>query len=1455
MTGFVAGLACLVGVEVGWAQLALQDAGVPKDGCILHLQLPPDTRIRIDGRDYTKREITWENLPSGKIYVSKLDLAFSGGATEQVKILVEAGRRIRVARQHPDLKRPELYVQSGHAKEIGKAIFSRNGQWFATTAGDTNVLLWDAATGQQLRTFAHRSDGIDTAIFSLDSDLLITMEKVKKDKENGYGNRSNIYVWDPIRGIKLRTLVCPEEVSTLKLSEDGRHLFAVQDDGSVLVWNPGSERLVRHLKLYDDDQLYSVRNASYSNTLRFRPGTTQLVVALEIKESEKRLGPEPESLISAPVRLLVELADKKITADEYNRQIKEVQQKNEDFSEKRERFLSQRREWNALVIWDYLTGKRIQTLDGPERETLSGSDYAFSPDGGRIAAVSEKRSIEPNSGRKETMHVWDVVTGKKLATFQERDHEFGSLTWSPSGARISVSTHQYHQEKFTEGRDLICEISSGSAVSISESGRRIWGQQWSPDGKALAYVSAEKQAETGEASGSTSKPKFQENVLVIADPQTGKPLVRIGEPGHAIGALAWSPSGEELAYVDGPESQFELLIRDLKTGTTRVRRTLPGSLWELKWKSDGKTLSAVATREPEPKQRQVSFLRFQADTLADIGSPTEWQSGSAYPRGESADGTVRLVDDDSRGQRAYRLMFTDGRSSIPISASYTRFRYRFTPFAEHAIAFETDYDSMVDPKDPDKTVQAPDRALLIDNVSQQALARFVLPEAGSLDEVEYVPQAGKVLLTGNFYGRDRKNEHELFVMDAQSGDLVGRFPSDFRPHAQLSLDGRYLMALHDSKIRTWDVANNQLISTSTGKGYVFNFLIGTDATALIPGWVENWQGNSTPAVNAWNPRTGTMQPKLVLNQQLFGHDPDAMRYSPDRTLLVTAGQTTPANNDQYPFRRKHPAVCVWSADGTFLRTFPLTGFETGDGFVSDRQLEASADNRVLVHSRDRSEGAGFSVYDLQNGTLLRSYPSQFGSLLRNPRLVSTADDDGICRLFDLSTGDEILRLARVMSDDDWIAVTPEGLFDGTEAARQKLAFRIGGGLNLVPVDRFFQDFYYPGLVAAVMRGERPMPNGEFADKVAPLVRIVSPVQGGTVEEPRVTLHVEMADRGGGVKGPWILQNGSRVLADVRRTTEGKSTRVTMQLALVEGDNHIEVRAASSDGSWEAEPAKLLLKFAQPLAKPSVYLLAVGVNNYASESMNLKYAAPDAEAIAKLFQERGATLYGAEQIHVTTVLNEQATQAGIRDALSEIAKVARPQDMLVIFLAGHGMTLGQRYYFIPHEFQKKSETVEDDVRNQGLAADALGELIARVPALKRVLIYDTCQSGGALPLAGQSRDAFAFRGALERLSRSQGVFTLAASSAGAQAQESAQLKHGVLTYALLAGAGSVKDGPLSGQTIKPTGDAKVIEIRDWFVYAQDKVPLLTKLYFGQEQFVGFSGQGTSFPVLVAPNSPR
>jgi hypothetical protein len=463
------------------------------------------------------------------------------------------------------------------------------------------------------------------------------------------------------------------------------------------------------------------------------------------------------------------------------------------------------------------------------------------------------------------------------------------------------------------------------------------------------------------------------------------------------------------------------------------------------------------------------------------------------------------------------------------------------------------------------------------------------------------------------------------------------------------------------------------------------------------------------------------------------------------------------------------------------------------------------------------------------------------------RYAVTGSEDGLIRVAEVALAGRImLVLASLKGGNDWLVATPEGLFDGSPGGREGVSWRIGDDLHVASVDRFFQDFYRPGLLKEVWRGQRPLPRVELGRHLPPKLRILAP-QPGTTDSPEVTVEVEALDQGGGVTGPTIYQNGARLLPAAQTRREGNVVHRSFNLMLVEGENQLRVAAASADGSWESEPALLMLRYEKPLISPELHVVAVGISRYAEGTLRLKFAAADAAAVANLFQERGPVLYGQGKVHVHQLLDQQASKPAILRTLADVAQQARPQDTLVLLLAGHGMMVGQRFYFLPHELEASGE-LEEAVRRQGLASDQLDDAVSAVPALKRVVIYDTCQSGGVLGPTHLVRSPFIFQKALEQMSRAQGSFILAATAAGEEAQESAQLGHGVLTYTLLARLGAVTMGPLKDRAM-PRAD--VLKVRDWFAFAQDEVPALTKVLFGREQYVKYIGSGADFPILASP----
>src|SRR5204863_5635381 len=204
------------------------------------------------------------------------------------------------------------------------------------------------------------------------------------------------------------------------------------------------------------------------------------------------------------------------------------------------------------------------------------------------------------------------------------------------------------------------------------------------------------------------------------------------------------------------------------------------------------------------------------------------------------------------------------------------------------------------------------------------------------------------------------------------------------------------------------------------------------------------------------------------------------------------------------------------------------------------------------------------------------------------------------------------------------------------------------------------------------------------------------------------------------------------------------------------------------------------------------------------------------------------------------------RTAIEDAVRDVAELTRPQDTLVVILCGHGAFLGGRLYFAPHDLRFGSDRPDGALRSRGLPVDELAAAMATARALKRVLIVDTASSGSAFGVAEKGRSEVGLRGAVERLSRSQGVRMLVATGYTNKAVEFSELGHGALSYALLAASGTDRGPPKERPMESATGE---LDVMDWFHFAAGQAgPLLEKLT-GAPQGVQSSTQAKAFPILV------
>ena len=697
----------------------------------------------------------------------------------------------------------------------------------------------------------------------------------------------------------------------------------------------------------------------------------------------------------------------------------------------------------------------------------------------------------------------------------------------------------------------------------------------------------------------------------------------------------------------------------------------------------------------------------------------------------------------------------------------------------------------------------------------------------AVDSVAFSPD-GRKALTGSQDGI-------AILWDIATGEEIRRYQGSagYFNHVSYSSDGQHVTTQSsNATVLLWDAITGELL-----RKFCADPPLPVESVTFSPDGRYVLTGERGRIARLWDTVTG----KEVRRFEGHADDVKCVAFSHGGQLVATASDAIvlPAVGDN--------TARLWDT-ATGMEVRRLEGHTGGINSV----VFSRDDGLVLTGSVDRTA----RLWDVATGEQLRIFDGHLGAVtcvvfFPDGRRVLTGSVDGTVRIWDSATGDELARLTQLRGDDASLIVTPEGLFDGQRGASEKVAFRIGEGLTVVPVDRFFQDFYRPGLLAEIWQGKRPIPGKRLGSTPAPEVQLLLSGQ----QTGRITIDAVVTDRGGGIKEPWLFHNQAKGPKAENVVKNGTSLRCQFTASLEPGENRIQVHSASADGSWESEPAVLTLDYDGSLPAPELYVLIVAIDKY-QDPGDLVGCVAGGKAMAEMLRRSRAGQYA--NVHVTTVFDEDATREKITAAIDAIASKAQSQDTLLVFVTAHGCTLGQRYYVLPHEYRPltESEAAEsggnpyvESIRQRGLPIDELGSHVAAVRALKRVLIFDTCQSGSAVQW---ERSPFEFRGAVERFARSQGIFTLASSAEDANAFEHPMTGDmGILTFTLLAGMGVVEDkhNLLDGARIQSGNPNGEVDVLDWFRFAEKHVPGLVEQLESQKNYhIEMRGREPDFPLL-------
>ncbi len=535
-------------------------------------------------------------------------------------------------------------------------------------------------------------------------------------------------------------------------------------------------------------------------------------------------------------------------------------------------------------------------------------------------------------------------------------------------------------------------------------------------------------------------------------------------------------------------------------------------------------------------------------------------------------------------------------------------------------------------------------------------------------------------------------------------------------------------------------------------------------------------------------------------------------------------------------------------------------------------------------------------WNIQSGALELVAPDTSGIhriALRSevPQSIATGLDDGTVSIWEASGAHRLVQLFAYAPGNSsrWLVVTPDGHYDSNSPGDLPGVSWVlpADPLTALPVESFMKEYYEPGLLGKVLRGEKlsEVRRLELINRVQPEVKIVDIEPEEDRRLVRVTVEVREGRRevGVGQNRKWV---STRQVQDLRLFRDGQlvgyEPKESGAIALTEGQSRIviehikvptggrksvEFSAYAFNEDWVkslTDRRTYEIPRGLPERKARAYVVSIGMDEYENRAWHLNYAANDATEMQRLVGdalERSGRYEKVVRVGLISreVGNRRVSKAQIKAVLDLLAghpvapqiqenlpqatelRTANPEDLLLITYSGHGMAGSHgEFYLFPYD-TGTGATVPAAL----LSSEELSQWLKDVDAGDLTLIIDACESATSVQGEGFRPGPMGSRG-LGQLAYDKGMRVLAASQPQEAALESPQLRHGILSYALLT------EGLEEGRADYEPKDNQITLVK-WLNWGVLRVPQLYEA-LTHHRFVANRGftYAKNHPITLAPH---
>jgi len=1052
----------------------------------------------------------------------------------------------------------------------------------------------------------------------------------------------------------------------------------------------------------------------------------------------------------------------------------------------------------TIKIWDLATGSVVRTIQSSKHITT----LAISPDAKLLAAGegASNHVLSLDNGGEYAIVLWDVATGRKLRTFGAHAFSIQGMVFSRDGRELSsVSGDAIKKWDVSTGA-----AKTSFAIDYGKHRDVLGGMAQaviSPDGRLAGVAGYDKP-------------------FKIYDAATGNELVNTGIKANNEATMTFSADGQLVAFLLGDRA----IIRELRGPDLHVLAAGTAAFHakgNLVFSPDGRTLvtlrpAAGVVNGGEAKVWDVSsgaLVRAIATVVSNGRAPLASFSPDGQNIAEIVGNGIRLVNLRSGADQ----LVLSSQETVPFEETDA---YRFYMNNPKAIAYLKKNAGISTPEEIKAYFEShqDQLAAMMARVSSEGAS---LPaDYRATDAFTFSPD-GRWLV----YRRKQMKSTRTEIWSTSTG--VPARDADF---ASLSLIGQPGLS-PDGRFRAGP-------PDSHDAGAAFKRALSTFSPVqpnpnkdpfIYPSEIDLFDAKSNAKLHAFS--AGKSDDSRFT---------PAFGFSSDGEEIAFTG-----------FNKAHvPAIFVYqTTSGKQIAELP--------GRDQIKNLSASAKGDVLAVGN----GTQVELLDVHTGASLRKLATQDGAqslaFSTNGRILAIGDNSGSQELWDVASGNKLATLVNLVGvlggeSKEWLVVAPDGLFDGSPGAWGHILWRFSGQtFDVAPVELFFNEFYYPGLLADILHGKRPKASHDIStkDRRQPHLTLTTADGPSSTSSPVSTrvvkLALSVANAPAGARDVRLFRNGSLVKVwrdDVLRGASNVTVEATVPI--IAGQNKFRAYAFNQD-NIKSQDVVLTIEGAETLKRAAVlYAVTVGINTYANAEYSLKYAAADAQSFGEEVRRQQMRLSKFSRVEVANLSDQDATKANILLALKILSGIdagasrgsaspalqnlsrAQPEDAVIVYYAGHGTAQQSRFYLIPHDLGYNGERGNLDeagmqtILQHSISDQEIAQALEEVDAGQLLLVIDACNSGQALEAEEKRRGPMNSKG-LAQLAYEKGMDILTAAQSYQAALEAAQLGHGYLTYAL------VEEGLKTNAADIAPKDGQV-EVREWIDYATGRVPQMQEM---------------------------